>query len=53
VFDKTGTLTVGKPLVVTTKLFNNMSVKDFYEFVVAAEVSLLNCVSCYSFFVTI
>ncbi|GAU20649.1 hypothetical protein TSUD_230630 [Trifolium subterraneum] len=41
VFDKTGTLTVGKPLVVTTKLFNNMSVKDFYEFVVAAEASLL------------
>ncbi|CAJ2650641.1 unnamed protein product [Trifolium pratense] len=39
VFDKTGTLTVGKPLVVTTKIFNNMSVKDFYEFVVAAEVN--------------
>jgi len=41
VFDKTGTLTIGKPVVVTTKLFNNMSVKDFYELVAAAEASLL------------
>lgn len=39
VFDKTGTLTIGKPVVVTTKLFNNMSVKDFYELVAAAEVT--------------
>jgi len=41
VFDKTGTLTVGKPVVVTTKLFKNMSLKDFYEFAAAAEVTLL------------
>lgn len=39
-FDKTGTLTIGKPVVVTTKLFKNMSVKDFYELVAAAEVRL-------------
>ncbi|KAL5098870.1 hypothetical protein RYX36_003197 [Vicia faba] len=39
VFDKTGTLTVGKPVVVTTKLFKNVSVKDFYKFVAAAEVN--------------
>ncbi|KAL2348044.1 hypothetical protein Fmac_002044 [Flemingia macrophylla] len=41
VFDKTGTLTVGKPVVVTTKLFKKMSLKDFYEFAAAAEASLL------------
>ncbi|WVZ12729.1 hypothetical protein V8G54_017259 [Vigna mungo] len=39
VFDKTGTLTVGKPVVVTTKLFKKMSIKDFYEFTAAAEVN--------------
>ncbi|KEH20506.1 heavy metal P-type ATPase [Medicago truncatula] len=39
VFDKTGTLTIGKPVVVTTKLFKNMPVKDFYELVAAAEVN--------------
>nr|KYP67278.1 Putative copper-transporting ATPase 3 [Cajanus cajan] len=39
VFDKTGTLTVGKPVVVTTKLFKKMSLKDFYEFAAAAEVN--------------
>ncbi|RDX95775.1 putative copper-transporting ATPase HMA5, partial [Mucuna pruriens] len=41
VFDKTGTLTVGKPVVVTTKLFKKLSLKDFYEFSAAAEASLL------------
>lgn len=40
VFDKTGTLTTGKPVVVTTKLFKKMSLKDFYEAVAAAEASL-------------
>ncbi|KAK7260819.1 hypothetical protein RIF29_27117 [Crotalaria pallida] len=39
VFDKTGTLTVGKPVVVTTKLFRKISLEDFYEFVAAAEVN--------------
>ncbi|ESW30485.1 hypothetical protein PHAVU_002G156900 [Phaseolus vulgaris] len=39
VFDKTGTLTVGKPVVVTTKLFKNMSIENFYEFTAAAEVN--------------
>ncbi|KAL4373945.1 hypothetical protein HN51_007790 [Arachis hypogaea] len=39
VFDKTGTLTIGKPVIVTTKLFKNMSVQDFYELVAAAEVN--------------
>lgn len=41
VFDKTGTLTVGKPVVVTTKLLKDMSLKDFYKFAAAAEASLL------------
>jgi len=41
VFDKTGTLTVGKPVVVTTKLFKNMSIENFYEFTAAAEASLI------------
>lgn len=40
-FDKTGTLTIGKPVVVTAKLFKNMPVKDFYELVAAAEARLL------------
>ncbi|XP_015947007.1 probable copper-transporting ATPase HMA5 [Arachis duranensis] len=39
VFDKTGTLTVGKPVVVNTKLFTNMVLRDFYELVAAAEVN--------------
>ncbi|KAJ9173594.1 hypothetical protein P3X46_016711 [Hevea brasiliensis] len=39
VFDKTGTLTVGKPVVVNTKLFKNMVLRDFYELVAAAEVN--------------
>lgn len=37
-FDKTGTLTVGKPVVVNTKLFRSMVLRDFYELVAAAEV---------------
>ncbi|KAF6167977.1 hypothetical protein GIB67_020547 [Kingdonia uniflora] len=39
VFDKTGTLTIGKPLVVDTKLFHSMVLRDFYELVAAIEVS--------------
>ncbi|KAF6172374.1 hypothetical protein GIB67_022597 [Kingdonia uniflora] len=39
VFDKTGTLTIGKPLVVDTKLFHNMVLRDFYELVAATEVN--------------
>ncbi|PIN19972.1 Cation transport ATPase [Handroanthus impetiginosus] len=39
VFDKTGTLTVGKPVVVNTRLFKNMVLRDFYELVAAAEVN--------------
>ncbi|OAY59824.1 probable copper-transporting ATPase HMA5 [Manihot esculenta] len=39
VFDKTGTLTVGKPVVVNTKLFKNMVLRDFYELVAATEVN--------------
>ncbi|KAK4260574.1 hypothetical protein QN277_003670 [Acacia crassicarpa] len=39
VFDKTGTLTVGKPIVVTTKLFKKITLPDFYKFVVAIEVN--------------
>lgn len=38
VFDKTGTLTIGKPVVVNTKLFTNMVLREFYELVAAAEV---------------
>lgn len=40
-FDKTGTLTVGKPVVVNTKLFKNMVLRDFYELVAATEVGFL------------
>ncbi|EEF51170.1 probable copper-transporting ATPase HMA5 [Ricinus communis] len=39
VFDKTGTLTVGKPVVVNTKLFKNMVLREFYELAAAAEVN--------------
>ncbi|KAF6138201.1 hypothetical protein GIB67_011041 [Kingdonia uniflora] len=39
VFDKTGTLTIGKPLVVDTKLFHNMVLRNFYELVAATEVN--------------
>lgn len=38
VFDKTGTLTTGKPVVVSTRLLKNMVLRDFYEYVAAAEV---------------
>lgn len=38
VFDKTGTLTVGKPVVVNTRLFKNMVLREFFELVAAAEV---------------
>ncbi|KAH9775599.1 putative copper-transporting ATPase HMA5 [Citrus sinensis] len=39
VFDKTGTLTVGKPVVVNTKLFKNMVLRDFYELIAATEAN--------------
>ncbi|WOL06069.1 hypothetical protein Cni_G14801 [Canna indica] len=39
VFDKTGTLTTGKPVVVNTRLLKNMVLRDFYEYVAAAEVN--------------
>ncbi|WCJ26259.1 Copper-transporting ATPase HMA5 [Euphorbia peplus] len=39
VFDKTGTLTVGKPVVVNTKLFKNMVLREFYELVAATEAN--------------
>ncbi|KAM7278756.1 hypothetical protein ACFE04_005890 [Oxalis oulophora] len=39
VFDKTGTLTIGKPLVVNTRLFKNMVLREFYELVAATEVN--------------
>jgi len=38
VFDKTGTLTIGKPVVVNTKLLKNMVLREFYDYVAAAEV---------------
>ncbi|VAH50611.1 unnamed protein product [Triticum turgidum subsp. durum] len=37
VFDKTGTLTIGKPIVVNTRLFKNMVLREFYDYVAAAE----------------
>lgn len=43
VFDKTGTLTVGKPVVVNTKLLQNMVLGDFYELVAATEVGFSLC----------
>ncbi|XP_016566784.2 probable copper-transporting ATPase HMA5 isoform X2 [Capsicum annuum] len=39
VFDKTGTLTMGKPVVVSTKLFRSMVLREFYELVAAAELN--------------
>ncbi|MCD7460877.1 putative copper-transporting ATPase hma5 [Datura stramonium] len=39
VFDKTGTLTMGKPVVVNTKLFKSMVLREFYELVAAAELN--------------
>ncbi|XP_038973685.1 LOW QUALITY PROTEIN: copper-transporting ATPase HMA5-like [Phoenix dactylifera] len=39
VFDKTGTLTTGKPVVVSTRLLKHMLLRDFYEYVAAAEVN--------------
>ncbi|KAK4338409.1 hypothetical protein RND71_042896 [Anisodus tanguticus] len=39
VFDKTGTLTMGKPVVVTTRLFKSMVLRQFYELVAAAELN--------------
>ncbi|URD98211.1 copper-transporting ATPase [Musa troglodytarum] len=39
VFDKTGTLTAGKPVVVSTRLLKNMVLRDFYDYVAAAEVN--------------
>ncbi|KAL6651183.1 hypothetical protein ACP70R_010108 [Stipagrostis hirtigluma subsp. patula] len=39
VFDKTGTLTIGKPVVVNTRLLRNMVLRDFYDYVAAAEVN--------------
>lgn len=38
VFDKTGTLTTGKPVVVDTKVFETMALKNFYRILSAAEV---------------
>ncbi|XP_048320301.1 probable copper-transporting ATPase HMA5 [Ziziphus jujuba] len=38
VFDKTGTLTVGKPVVVKTRLQQNMVLGYFYELVAATKV---------------
>lgn len=40
VFDKTGTLTIGKPVVVGTKLYKNMTLQVFYETIAAAEVNI-------------
>ncbi|GJN26781.1 hypothetical protein PR202_gb14740 [Eleusine coracana subsp. coracana] len=39
VFDKTGTLTVGKPVVVNTRLLKNMVLREFYDYIAAAEVN--------------
>nr|XP_010908110.1 probable copper-transporting ATPase HMA5 [Elaeis guineensis] len=39
VFDKTGTLTTGKPVVVSTRLLKHTLLRDFYEYVAAAEVN--------------
>ncbi|RLM74949.1 putative copper-transporting ATPase HMA5 [Panicum miliaceum] len=37
VFDKTGTLTIGKPVVVNTRLLKNVVLREFYDYVAAAE----------------
>ncbi|XP_024530745.1 probable copper-transporting ATPase HMA5 isoform X1 [Selaginella moellendorffii] len=39
VFDKTGTLTSGEPVVVGTKLFQNVALKVFFDLVASAEVN--------------
>ncbi|XP_068637344.1 copper-transporting ATPase HMA4-like [Aristolochia californica] len=39
VFDKTGTLTIGKPAVVSTKLFLDLAVLDFVDKAAAAEAN--------------
>lgn len=44
VFDKTGTLTVGKPVVVNTRLFKNLVLKELLELVAAAEVCSISLV---------
>lgn len=41
VFDKTGTLTIGKPAVVSSVLFAEVSMEDFCDMTVAAEASFL------------
>lgn len=45
VFDKTGTLTIGKPEVVSVMLFSSMSMEDFCDMAIAAEVRVyfLSC----------
>lgn len=40
VFDKTGTLTVGKPSVVSARLFSKISMEEFCDMIIAAEVGL-------------
>lgn len=39
VFDKTGTLTVGKPVVVSAVLFSGVTMEEFCDLAIAAEVS--------------
>lgn len=39
VFDKTGTLTVGKPIVVSAVLFSGVTMDEFCDMAIAAEVS--------------
>ncbi|XP_073142059.1 copper-transporting ATPase HMA4-like [Henckelia pumila] len=39
VFDKTGTLTVGKPAVVSSALFSEISLEDFCDVTIAAEAN--------------
>ncbi|KAL6563946.1 Copper-transporting ATPase hma4 [Orobanche hederae] len=39
VFDKTGTLTIGKPAVVSSVLFSDVPMEDFYEMTIAAEAN--------------
>lgn len=41
VFDKTGTLTVGKPAVVSSVLFSKISLEDFCDVTIAAEVGYI------------
>jgi magnesium-transporting ATPase (P-type) len=49
VFDKTGTLTVGKPSVVQTKIFSNMTLLEMCDFAAAAEVAFVNCLVILNF----